>query len=72
MLKFFKKYELQWKIFAVLVWLFGATARFFFRDDPEKRNWNLMVGIVSLVLAIVYIFDVIELIKKRRDHKTVE
>lgn len=66
MLKFYRKYELQWKICATIVWLFGAIERFFLRDDPEKKNFNLFGGIIFLILGIFYFFEVIELVKKER------
>ena len=64
MLKFFKKYELQCKVLATIVWFFGAIDRFIISDDPEKRNWNLFVGIVFFVLGIFYLVDVIQLTRK--------
>ena len=69
MLKFFRKYELQFKILAIAVWLFAAIEKIFLQDDPEKKNWNLFIGIIFGLLAIFYFFEVIELVKNRRRAK---
>lgn len=72
MLKFYSKYELQWKILATAAALFVAMDKFFFRDDPGKRNWNLFGGIIFSIIGIVYLFEVIEMIKKRKTQKPEE
>jgi hypothetical protein len=66
MLKFFRKYELQFQILATAVWLFAAIEKIFLQDDPGKKNWNLFIGIIFGFLAIFYFFEVIELVKNRK------
>ena len=72
MLKFFRKYELQFKILATAVWLFAAIEKIFLQDDSEKKNWNLFIGIIFGLLAIFYLFEVVELIKNRKTKKDAE
>ena len=66
MLKFFKKYELALKIFAIVLWILSAVDNFFFDTSDENRNFDVFIGIIKLLLAVYFIFDVIELISKRR------
>ena len=66
MLKFFKKYELPLKIFAIVLWIFGAVDNFFFDTSDENRNFDVFIGIIKLLLAVYFIFDVIELVSKRK------
>lgn len=73
MLKFFKKYELQWKAVAVIVWMLSAVCKIFFIDENEKnKNFQLFIGIVWGLLGIFYLFEVIDLIKKRKLNKEVK
>ena len=69
MLKFFKKYELPLKIFAIILWIYSAVDNFFFDTSDENRNFDVFIGIIKLLLAIYFIFDVIELVKKGRMKK---
>jgi len=66
MLKFFRKYELQLKILAIIAWIYGAVDNFFFDANAENKNFNVFVGVIKLMLAIFFLVDVIELIKKKR------
>ena len=66
MLKFFRKYELQLKILAVMAWLYGAVDNLFFDTSTENRNFDLFVGVIMIFLAIFYLVDVIELLRKRK------
>ena len=72
MKKFFKKYELPFKIVAVMAWMFAAVWKFFFKDRSENPNFELFVGIVMILLGVFYLFEVIELVKKRRTQKHAE
>ena len=69
MLKFFKKYELPFKIVAVMAWMFGAVWNIFFEAESKNRNFDLFVGIVMALLAIFYLFEVFELIKKKKQNR---
>ena len=69
MLKFFVKYELPLKIIAVVIWIHGAMDNFFFDTSAENRNFDLFVGVVKVLLAVFFLFDVIELVKRRRYEK---
>ena len=51
---------------AVLVWSFGAIWKFFLNEKSENRNFDLFVGIVMALLSVFYLFEVIELIKKKK------
>ena len=66
MWKFFLKYELQFKILAVAIWTLAAIENFFFDKSSKNRNFDLFVGIIMLVLAIFYLFEVIDLAKKKK------
>lgn len=68
MWKFFLKYELQLKILAVAVWTLSAIENIFFDKSSKNRSFDLFVGIIMLVLAIFYLVEVIDLIKKKK-HK---
>ena len=72
MLKFFKKYELQWKTVAVVIWLLSAVWKIFFIKEEENRNFQLFIGIVWGLLGIFYLFEVIDLIRKRKLNKEVK
>lgn len=73
MLKFFKKYELQWKLVAVIVWMLSAAFKIFFIDENEKnKNFQLFIGLVWGLLGIFYLFEVIDLIKRRKLKKEIE
>jgi hypothetical protein len=66
MLKFFKKYELPLKIFAIVLWVYSAVDNVFFDTNSENRNFELFIGIIKLSLAVFFLFDVIELMRKKR------
>ena len=66
MIRFFKKYELPLKIFAIILWVYSAVDNFFFDTSDENRKFDVFIGIIKMLLAIYFIFDVIELVKKRR------
>ena len=72
MLKFYKKYELQIKIMMFVVWTLAAISNIFFEEDSKNKNFNLFVGIVMLLLAVFYLFEVIEFIRKRKTQKPAE
>lgn len=73
MLKFFKRYELQWKAAGVIVWLLAAVWKIFFIDENEKnKNFQLFAGIAWGLLGIFYLFEVIDLIRKRKLKKTAK
>lgn len=72
MLKLFKKYELPFKIVAVMAWMFAAVWKIFFESGSKNRNLDLFVGIVMLLLAVFYLFEVIELIKKNKQNRITE
>jgi hypothetical protein len=73
MLKFLKKYELQWKVIAVIVWMLSAVLNIFFMEENEKnKNFQLFIGLVWGLLGIFYLFEVIDLIKKRKLNKEVK
>lgn len=60
------KYELPLKIIAIIIWIYGAIDNFFLDTSDENRNFDLFVGIVKLLLAVFFLFDVMDLIKRRR------
>jgi Na+/H+ antiporter NhaC len=66
MIRFFRKYELEFKILALAAWTFAAVDKIFFDIEEENRNFHILMGIVMMLLAIFYFFEVIELIKKRK------
>ena len=68
MWNFFLKYELQFKILAVTVWTLSAIENIFFDKYSKNRSFDLFVGIIMLVLAIFYLVEVIDLVKKKK-HK---
>jgi len=45
MLKFYSKYELQWKILATAAALFVAMDNFFFAMIPERETGIYLVGL---------------------------
>ena len=70
MLKFLKKYELQWKAVAVIVWMLSAVWKLLFIEENEKnKNFQLFIGIVWALLGVFYLFEVIDLIKKKKQNK---
>jgi hypothetical protein len=69
MSNFFKKYELPLKIFAIILWIYSAVDNFFFDTSDENRNFDVFIGIIKLLLAVYFIFDVIELVRKGRMKK---
>jgi hypothetical protein len=73
MRKFFKKYELQWKAVAVIVWMLISMEKIFFIDENEKnKNFQLFIGIIWALLGVFYLFEVIDLIKKKKLNKRVK
>jgi hypothetical protein len=66
MLKFLKKYELQWKVLAVIVWMFSAAWKFISIDENHNKNFQLFIGIVWALLGVFYLFEVIDVIRKKK------
>ena len=52
-----------------MAWIFGAVWNIFFEAESKNRNFDLFVGIVMALLAIFYLFEVIELIKKKKQNR---
>ena len=71
-MKFLRKYELPFKIVAVITWMLAAGWKIFFEENSRNRNFDLFTGIVMALLGVFYLFEVIELIKKRRTQKPAE
>ena len=69
MWKLFIKYELQFKIFALAAWTIAAIDNILFDDTSKNKNFDLFVGIIMLLLAIFYSFEVIALVKKKKRKK---
>ena len=70
MLRFLKKYELQWKAVVVVVWMLSAVWKIFFIGENEKnKNFQLFIGIIWALLGLFYLFEVIELIRKKKLNK---
>ena len=73
MLKFFRKYELQWKAVAVIVWMFAAARRIFFiSESEENKNFKLFIGIIWALLGIFYLIDLIDLIRLKKRNRITE
>ena len=72
MLKFFKKYELQWKVMAVIVWMLSAAWKFISIDENDNKNFHLFIAIVWALLGVFYLFEVIDLIRKKKINKVVK
>ena len=73
MRNFFRKYELQWKAMAVIMWMLFAIWKIFFIDQNEKnKNFQLFIGIIWALFGVFYLFEVIDLIKKKKLNKGVK
>jgi hypothetical protein len=72
MLKFLKKYELRWKVVAVIVWMFSAAWKFISIDENGNKNFQLFIGIVWALLGVFYLFEVIDLIRKKKLNEGVK
>ncbi len=72
MLKFFRKYELEFKILALAAWTLAAIDKIFFDVEEESRNFHLFMGAVMLLLAVFYLFELIDLIKNKRSKSNIE
>ena len=56
----------------LVVWILAANDNIFFEEDSKNKNFNVFVGIVMLLLAIFYLSEVIELIRKKKQNRTTE